>query len=33
MSLALAGVETLAQSPELWAREQLADADGLGGMH
>jgi len=31
MSLALAGVDTLAQSPELWARELLADADGLGG--
>ena len=35
MSLALAGVDTLsqsplAQSPEVWARELLADADGLG---
>ena len=36
MSLALASVEilgqsSLAQSPEVWARELLADADGLGG--
>lgn len=30
MSFVLAGVDTLAQSPELWARELLADADGLG---
>jgi len=30
MSIALAGVDTLAQSPEVWARELLADADGLG---
>ncbi len=31
MSLALVGLETLAQSPEVWAHELLADADGLGG--
>lgn len=30
MSLALAGVDTLAQSPEVWARDVLTDADGLG---
>ncbi len=29
-SLVLAGADTLAQSPELWARELLTDADGLG---
>ena len=28
--LALVGVDTLTQSPELWAREVLTDADGLG---